>query len=145
MTFSRRDLPKLLPALALATGNAQEAAIKEKVLPSKAYRYEDLVVKTNGKNHSRAVISGTTHTGYHFDMHMTELGAGEAPHAPHHHEHEEMLMLQTGSLEVTISGKVSKVGAGSTVFVASGEEHGWRNTGTTPAQYFVIAFGRDNA
>jgi mannose-6-phosphate isomerase-like protein (cupin superfamily) len=35
------------------------------------------------------------------------------------------------------------LGPGSVVFVASNEEHGIRNAGSTPAQYFVIALGKD--
>jgi quercetin dioxygenase-like cupin family protein len=40
-----------------------------------------------------------------------------------------------------ISGKTGTYGAGSIVYVASNEEHGWKNTGAVPAEYFVIALG----
>ncbi len=68
-------------------------------------------------------------------MHMTELPAGQAPHPPHHHEHEEMVMIVEGTLEVTISGRSVKLGPGSSAYVASNEEHGWHNTGTSRALY----------
>jgi quercetin dioxygenase-like cupin family protein len=142
LEYSRRDL-SLLPLLALAGANAASAA--DTVLPSKAYRFEDLPVKVNGKNRSFAVFDGVTHSGFHVDMHMTELGPGEAPHPPHHHVHEEMIMVKEGSLEVTISGKSTNVGPGSTTYVASNEEHGWRNVGSTRALYFVLALGRETA
>ena len=135
MKYSRRDMG--IAAFAMAS-----AAPAQEAMPSRAFQYEDLTVKTNGKNRSRDVLKGKTHQGYALDMHLTELAAGEMPHAAHHHEHEEMVMIQTGTLEVTISGKVSTVGAGSVVYVASNEEHGWRNVGSTRAQYFVMAFGR---
>ena len=140
MKLTRRDLPLLLPALAAAKTSAAET-----VLPSKAFRFEDLPVKTSGQNVSRAVFDGATHSGYHIDMHMTELPPGAAPHPPHHHVHEEMIMIHEGNMEVTISGKSSVIGPGSTAYVASGEEHGWRNVGTTKALYFVLALGRDKA
>ena len=38
-------------------------------------------------------------------------------------------MLQTGMLDVTIEGKVTRVTAGSVVYVNSNEEHGWKNPG----------------
>ena len=141
MEYSRRDL-SLLPLLALAGANAAAA---ETVLPSKAYRFDDLPVKTNGKNRSWAVLDGATHSGFHVDMHMTELAPGEAPHPPHHHAHEEMIMVKEGTVEVTISGKSTTIGPGSTAYVASNEEHGWRNVGATPSLYFVVAFGREKA
>jgi quercetin dioxygenase-like cupin family protein len=137
MQLSRRDLSLLLPALAAAQAPAAGTP-----LPSKTFNFDDLPVKINGKNKSRAVLKGDTHSGFPIEMHMTELAPGEAPHPPHHHVHEEMLLLKEGTMEVTISGKVTKIGPGSSVYVASNEEHGWHNAGTTNALYFVIALGR---
>jgi quercetin dioxygenase-like cupin family protein len=138
---SRRDLGVILPALAAATASAQE----KKTLPSKAFKYEDLPVKINGQNKSRAVLNGETHSGFPIELQMTELAAGQAPHPPHKHVHEELLMLQQGTLDATIQGQVSQITAGSIVYLASNDEHGWRNPGPGTAQYFVIALGRDDA
>lgn len=138
MTYSRRDLPLLLPALALARGAAQGTAI-----PAKVYRFEDLTARTNNKNRSWNVFNGDNHAGIHIDLHETELAPGEMPHPAHHHVHEEILMLHTGTLEVMMGGNTTKIGPGSVVYAASNEEHGWRNVGTTPAHYFVFALGRD--
>ena len=143
MNPSRRDLGMILPALAVATASAQEK--ENKTLPSKAFKYEDLPVKINGENKSRAVLNGETHSGFPIELHMTELAAGQAPHPPHQHVHEELLMLQQGTLDATIKGQTTQVTAGSVVFLASNDEHGWRNPGPGPAQYFVIALGKDNA
>jgi mannose-6-phosphate isomerase-like protein (cupin superfamily) len=137
MKLSRRELSLVLPALAAAQ-------TKEKtVLPSKCYKYEDMAVKKNGPNEQRAVLDGKTHTGYSVETHITELGPGLAPHAPHHHAHEEMLMLRSGQLDVTIKDVTTRVTAGSVVYVYSNEEHGWKNPGPERAQYFVIALGRE--
>jgi quercetin dioxygenase-like cupin family protein len=138
MNYSRRDLTLLLPALAAAASAADKPPLGSLALP-----FETLPVKTNGENRSRDVFDGTTHTGFHIDMHESEIAPGLAPHPPHHHEHEEMIMIQQGTMEVTIAGKVTRVGPGSVVYVASNEEHGWRNVGTTRANYFVLALGRD--
>jgi quercetin dioxygenase-like cupin family protein len=53
--------------------------------------------------------------------------------------------VREGQLDVTISGQTTRIGAGSAVFVASNEIHGWKNAGGTPARYFVFALGEDNA
>ena len=141
MKISRRDLAVLLPALATAQTPAPKPAGKP-LLASKAYRFEDLPVKVNGQNQSRDVFNGKNHAGFPVDIHITELGPGMAPHAPHHHVHEEVVMLQTGQLDVTIEGTVTRVTAGSVVYVNSIEEHGWKNPGPSRAQYFVMALGR---
>ena len=141
MKLSRRNFAALVPALAAAQTAAPPK--EEPTLASKAYRFEDLTVKVNGENRSRDVFNGKNHAGFPVDIHITELGPGQAPHASHHHVHEEVVMLQTGQLDVTIEGKVTRVTAGSVVYANSNEEHGWKNPGPERAQYFVIAIGRE--
>jgi quercetin dioxygenase-like cupin family protein len=138
VNFSRRDLALVLPALTTASASAQNPA-----LPSKTYRFEDLPVHAGAASTARAVFDGKTHTGFPINLHITELPPGGAPHPPHHHVHEEMIMIHEGTIEVTIAGRSAKLGPGSVAYVASGEEHGWRNVGTTPAQYFVLAVGQE--
>jgi quercetin dioxygenase-like cupin family protein len=139
MDFSRRELA-LIPFLAAAQ-SVEGAAT---VLPSKAYKFEDLPIKVSGQNRTRAVLNGATHSGFPVEVHLTELGPGQAPHPPHHHSHEEMILIQQGTVEVTISGNSTTLGPGSSAYVASNEEHGWRNVGTENAQYFVIALGAES-
>jgi quercetin dioxygenase-like cupin family protein len=136
VNYSRRDLGLLLPALAAAGGAAQQ-----KALPSKAFKFEDLPVRGN----ARAVLNGETHSGFPIEMHITELPAGQAPHPPHKHVHEELLMLRSGMLDATILGQTTRVTAGSVLYLNSNDEHGWRNPGPDAAQYFVITLGGDKA
>ena len=139
MSRTRREFAALLPALAAA----QTAKPPKPVLGSKVYVYEELPVKANGENRQRAVLDGLTHTKYPVEMHLTELAPGAAPHAPHRHAHEEMVMVRRGVLEVTIEGKATKATPGSVVYVASNEMHGSRNVGEDRAEYFVITLGRE--
>ena len=138
MNYTRRDLSKALALLAATGAQAENAA-----LPSRTYRYEDLPVKENGANRQRAVFKGETHTGFSVELHETELAPGEAPHPPHSHVHEEMIVIREGTMEVTISGNTSRLGPGSVAWVASNEHHGWRNVGDTRARYMVMALGRE--
>jgi len=147
MDYSRRDLGLLLSALTVTTTatNASTAAAMSAALPSKTYRYDDLPVRANGPNRGRAILKGETHAGFPIELHETELAPGEQPHPPHHHLHEEMVLVREGTLEVTIAGRSANLGAGSVAYVASNEEHGWRNVGNGRARYFVFALGRDDA
>lgn len=134
--MTRRDLTLLSAGLFAAAAKGQKPA--RPTLTSKAYRFEDLTLKGN----SRAVFDGLTHGGFHVDLHETQLAPGAAPHAPHKHEHEEVVMIREGTMEVTIEGKSTVVGPGSVVWAGSNDMHGWKNVGTTVAQYFVIALGK---
>jgi mannose-6-phosphate isomerase-like protein (cupin superfamily) len=117
------------------------------VLPSKAYAFESLPVKTNPANQMeiRDVFRGKTQTGCPLALHISTLPAGEMPHPPHHHVHEELMLIKQGRLQFTISGQTSTVGPGSVVYINSNEEHGLKNVGDTPAQYFVVEIGSDSA
>src|SRR5207302_3866536 len=136
----RRELTILFSALA-----TRELAAQTPPLRSNTYAFGDLQVRTNGPNLSRPVLDGATHAGIPIELHMTELAPGQAPHPPHHHVHEEMVIIHEGTLEVTIAGRAATLGPGSSAFVASNDHHGWRNVGTTRALYFVLALGRDRA
>jgi len=139
MIYSRRDLCLLLTALAASPGVAAQMT----ALQSKAFPYEEMPVQKRDGNEFRPVLSGELHNGCYLEVHQTRLVPGGMPHPPHHHLHEEMFLVRTGTLEITIGGQSTRLGPGSVGFVGSNDEHGIRNAGTTPAEYFVVAFGKD--
>lgn len=140
MTYSRRDLSLLLPLLAAA-----DAAAKKPNLQSKVYPFESMPVEKNASNLSRRFFDGLSHTGFPVECHLTEIEPGKAPHPPHHHVHDEMVLVEEGTVEVTISGRGTKIGPGGMAYIASNDEHGWSNVGTTRARYFIITLGRPDA
>ena len=44
---------------------------------------------------------------------------------------------------MTVGKQTSRLGPGSAVYIASNEEHGWKNVGSATATYFVLALGDD--
>jgi mannose-6-phosphate isomerase-like protein (cupin superfamily) len=112
-------------------------------LASQAYRFELQPVRPSGPARQRRILEGETHTGLPIELHQTELPAASGSHPPHRHAHDELLMIREGTLEVTIAGKATVLGPGSVAYFASNDEHGLRNVGVTPAQYFALALGRD--
>lgn len=142
MDTTRRDqLTLLLPALAtIAAGRAQSADLP--TLKSVTYRFEDLPSRPTGKNISHAIFDGLIHTGFRIEAHETELGPGQEPHPPHHHVHEEMMMICDGTLDFTVNGKTTRLGPGGLGFAGSNDEHGVKNpSADVRARYFVVAFG----
>ena len=51
-----------------------------------------------------------------------------------------MMLLKEGTLEATVNGRTFSLSAGSVLFIAQSDLHGWRNNGTTPATYFVLSW-----
>jgi len=139
MKVTRRGMCLGLPALAAAgLATAEEAPLGTKIS-----RFEDLPVNTAGKNRYRPIAEGVLHDGHPVEAHATELAPGNMPHGSHRHKHEEMFLIREGTIEVTVNGKATRLGPGGVAFIGSGEDHGIRNIGDTPAHYFVVALGRD--
>lgn len=107
-------------------------------LGSAVFDWEKLSVKTTRTGERREVVDSPTATLANFECHVTTLRAGEAAHAPHRHPDEEIILVKEGLLEVTVNGQSRRVGAGSILFHASGDEHGMKNIGDQAATYYVI-------
>lgn len=133
MRLSRRELAALISG---ATVEAQDAE-----LHSAGFEFGSLPEhrNANGKTTSRPVFHGVTSRGQKLVMHITELAPGEAPHPPERQPHDEVIVIREGTLEATMNGKVVRLGPGSVIFSAYNELNGWRNVGTTPAQYYVLS------
>jgi quercetin dioxygenase-like cupin family protein len=137
MNATRRSLLQAIPMLAAASSWASDSP----TLASFIKPFDELAVKQNGQNESRSILNGVTHSGDHLEVHETTLAPGSSPHPPHRHEHEELLLMVSGTLAVTIEGKTGVIGPGGAAFFHSNELHGARNPGTENAQYFVVATG----
>jgi len=64
------------------------------------------------------------------------LKAGMSPHPPHTHAEEEFMVITEGSGEITVDGKVQKVGPGSMMYCAANKPHGIVNTGKSPLLFY---------
>lgn len=89
----------------------------------------------------QAVVRGTLVTGEGVELHNSTLLPGHEPHPPHKHVHAEFLFMRQGQVEWLVDGVRRPAGRGDVLYAASNVLHGLRNTGTVPAQYFVVAIG----
>jgi quercetin dioxygenase-like cupin family protein len=148
--LNRRDLCIVLSAFAamgtVSSGAQLQAGPGERVLSeSEAFPFDKLPVKrSKNGGESRHVIQGVLPTGEYVEMHETTLPPGQMPHPPHRHRHSEFMMIREGTVEFDNDGKKSTVGPGGVIFAASNKMHGLKNVGSAPAQYFVIAIGRES-
>ena len=138
MSWSRRELAVMLPALLPSRGMGAD---QQSRMPSEVYLFKDLPVRHSDKLDFRSIVSGNSVDGCKVAVHESALAPKSEPHPPHHHNGEEIFLMLEGTLEVTINGKSSRIGRGSIAFIGSGDEHGIRNPGDTPARYYVIELG----
>ena len=114
------------------------AGLAQQPMGSKVFDWTKLVVTKTANGERRGIVDGPTATMANFESHVTTLEGGRAPHAPHRHPDEEIVIVKDGTMEVTINGQTQQAGAGSMFFFASNDLHGMKNIGTSRATYFVI-------
>jgi quercetin dioxygenase-like cupin family protein len=120
---------------AFATLTAQKGAMHSTV-----FDWTTADTKPNDWGAVRQVVRERTPTLDELEIHVSTLKPGQSPHAPHQHQHEELLILKEGTLETFQSGQTRRVGPGGIIFQASNEMHNVTNVGQAPATYYVIGW-----
>jgi quercetin dioxygenase-like cupin family protein len=137
----------LLATAALATAQSVPVAYgppsHSAILNSTIVDWDSLIAKPSAVGAARAVFDNPTPTLPKLEVHITTLNPGMESHPPHHHAWEEMLLIRDGNVEVQINGQKHPAGPGSLIFFASNDPHNLKNTGATPATYYVIVFATD--
>ena len=147
MDVSRRDLMILLPILAGESAAAQSNTLQtadansQPKLHSEAYSFSQLPVhiSADGTWKTRPVFDGITSRGQRLTMHISELAPGKRPHPPARQPHEEIIVIREGTLEVSLNGQITTLGPGSVIFSDFNDLNGFKNAGSTWAQYYVIS------
>jgi quercetin dioxygenase-like cupin family protein len=140
--FSSLMAALAMPAFAQKPGSppaSETPADRTHPISSQAVPFPDLQLKkaADGRE-TRPCLLGRT-TNVDLEMHQTKLPPGKMPHPPHRHPHDELFLVRRGTVTVTISGKSTTLGPGGFAIVTNNDEHGVKNTGTVPAEYFVVA------
>ena len=142
MSLTRREMCLLLPAFLPAAAELQAFA-REKSLPSGAFSFDNAPLHV-ASNNCADPDDAAGRTGYRRGHRSApdHAAPGGAPTATtHHHPHSGMWLIREGTIELTVIDRKFHLEPGSVGFVASNEEHGILNIGTTPALYFVVAVG----
>jgi quercetin dioxygenase-like cupin family protein len=65
-----------------------------------------------------------------------KLNPGATPHPPHKHPEEEFMLITEGTGEMSVDGKLTKVGPGVMMYCAADKLHGIVNTGKSPLLFY---------
>jgi len=88
---------------------------------------------------SRVVcVSSPTLTFLALESHITTLNAGQQTAPNIIDSNDEIVVIKSGQLEITVNGIASRIGAGSLLYWAPNDKRTLRNLGATPASYQVI-------
>jgi XRE family transcriptional regulator, regulator of sulfur utilization len=126
----------IMVALAVTASRAEAPA--PTVMHSGVFPWESLAPQATKVGAVRRVFDTPTPTLSELEMHITTLKPGEAPHGPHRHPDEELIIVKEGTVESNLDGVLRRLGPGSVIFHASNELHTVKNVGDTEATYHVI-------
>lgn len=143
MMLTRRDLIVCVASIAATVTLVAVADVAKPVIGETAWNWNSLVSKKTPVGEVRSIVKGPTATLDELEMHVTTLNPGMASHPPHRHPNEELILVDTGTVEALIDGQWKRIGPGSVVLNASNVLHGLRNVGSTPAQYHVVSWRTD--
>ena len=88
---------------------------------------------------SRVVcVNSPTLTFLALESHITTLNPGQQTAPNIIDSNDELVVIQSGQLEITVNGVAARIGAGSLLYWAPNDKRTLRNTGATPASYQVI-------
>ena len=111
----------------------------ENPLPANVYRWNDLEVQQTKSGERRQILDGKTEVFDHFEIHVTTLNPGKAPHGSHTHtDNEELIIVKEGKIKQTINDDEKILGPGSVILAMPGDEHGISNVGESKASYYII-------
>jgi len=141
--ITRRELVIALIAAAFAAASTAVVcahAGQMPVLSSSVFDWKAMTATPTDTGSMRAVIKQPTATLEQLEVHITTLDPGKAPHPPHRHPNEELIIVRQGTVEAQTNGEWKRVGPGSVIFFASNQLHGLRNVGAEAAVYDVVNF-----
>jgi quercetin dioxygenase-like cupin family protein len=140
MMITRRDLIVACFAICCTLGILAFAAETSRVMSSAVFDWNSISAEPNKTGSTRTFFKGRTATLDNLEVHVTTLDPGQAPHAPHQHPNEELVIVKEGTIEALVDGQWKKIGPGSVFFIASNQLHGVRNPGPGTATYHVVGW-----
>ena len=93
----------------------------------------------------REVLDSATLTLPRFESHVSTLRPGAATTPRNRDPGDELFIVKSGTLEVTLNGIASRIGSGSLFYVAPNDERTMRNTGAVPCSYQVFKVVSDRS
>ena len=97
------------------------------------YAYDGKVVGKVG-----IYLAGNTAKSTQFVTGRLVLNPGETPHPPHTHVEEEIMVIEQGTGEISVDGKITKIAPGTVMYTEPNVAHGIVNTGKEPIVFTFV-------
>lgn len=132
-------------ALGWSLREAQWARAQGKHIPNTLVNQSDVKMDDatyEGKPTGKAgvILDGNTAGTQSMQVGRFLLNPGAEPHAPHRHPDEEILIVTRGTGQIVCAGKNYEVKPGAVMYADPNVEHGIKNTGTRPLEFYWVKY-----
>ena len=138
--LTRRDFAVCLLSIAATAGAMALGQSHEKILGEAVYDWNSIPVRKTPVGETRQFFRGPTAMLDQLEVHATTLNPGVASHPPVKRAHEEVIVIDRGTVEAYANGVWTKLGPGSVILNAPNQLQATRNAGSEPATYHVISW-----
>ncbi len=128
-----------------ASERAELELLKSKTIPLDQVKMGDYSDRGSVVGKLGIYLAGDTPESTKFVTGRLVLDAGKTPHPPHTHAEEEVMIIEQGTGEIDVEGKITPVGPGSVMYTTPNVPHGIVNTGKTPIVFYFIKWAGKNA
>jgi mannose-6-phosphate isomerase-like protein (cupin superfamily) len=116
----------------------QAKFLESKTVPLSELKLQDFVYEGTPRGEVGLYFNGQTATTRDFVVGIFRLKPGAEPHPIHTHSEEEILIVTSGTGEISCDGQTTRVGAGSVMYTRANAPHGIKNTGTEPLIFYFV-------
>lgn len=124
---------------------AEAAALKSQTVTLDQVKMSDFSDRGSVVGKLGLYMAGDTPASSKFVTGRLVLDPGKTPHPPHTHPEEEIMVIEQGNGEISVDGKITKVGPGSVMYTTPGVSHGIVNTGDTPIIFTFVKWAPRDA
>jgi quercetin dioxygenase-like cupin family protein len=100
--------------------------------------WQSIEFKANTNGGRRDIMRQPTSVLKELEIHTTQLREGLPSHSSHTHPDEEIILVRFGRVEESVNGLPYQCGPGSVIFLTNDDDHGIRNIGAGPCEYYAI-------
>ena len=94
-------------------------------------------IETPGGNHTSALVTTARGANEICVFKQGQQPGGQNP--PHYHDREEVLILQSGTITVTVDQQEVEMAAGDVLIVPEETVHAVTTTGNEPSEWLLVA------
>lgn len=126
--------------LALFVACAPFALADDRAVESRVFSWEGAKVEKTRTGEVRHILEGRSLDLTELEVNAFTIAPGESAHLNKTHDEEELVIIKSGKLDITIADKVTTLGPGSVAVFVPGESHGIANHRDAPATFFLFEY-----